>query len=455
MGRDINTPRTVEDLIKRYNFEKILGLTRNIENATQGVVKLENELNNILTSIVINLSNVLDSQSEVSLWFYSDTPTLENEPYTLWNNPKDHIGDIYYNQSTGYVYQFNETWERNTDANLVSAMALTNIEIDTTIDHERRVFFNTPKPPYSSGDWWIQNDGTLIICQLGKIEGEYDENDFISSNKYSATVSGKVGNELTVLKGTVQEITEDYVKFTDLATGGSTTIAGENISTGSIQSNNYVQNASGTKIDLTNGSIDTKEFKVDKDGNVTVSSIFTRQGLMSNLTFQTAGWIGVDYNSEGGMTVGNCGIEFNFSLPQDFEVLSAYVTLYTYPCYLSNLGQKSEWCYPKNIRIYKADDLSNIYLAGEKYGYVRLIGDEFFSEIEGAFGENGFTPKRVTDDDHGLENVTSVDIKNSLNKGYNILRIRSGNEPTEEGMWLDSGNGYAVLEIIGYKKYDI
>ena len=300
MSKDINTPRTVEDLIRKYNFEKILGLTKNVENATLGVIKLQNELNSILTSLVINLSDVLDSQSEVSLWFYSDTPTKENEPYILWKNKEEHIGDICYAQNSGYVYQFNgEDWERNTDANLVSAMALTNIELDTTEDHERKVFFNTPTTPYSSGDWWIQDDGTLLICQLGKPTGEYEENDFINSSKYSATVSTKIDNTITVLKGTVQEITEDYVKFIDLSTGGSTTIAGENISTGAIQSNNYVANKTGTKINLLDGVIDTKGFKVDKDGNATVASIITNKGLVSNFQFASGpyfNWLGFNFN---------------------------------------------------------------------------------------------------------------------------------------------------------------
>nr|DAY88387.1 MAG TPA: hypothetical protein [Caudoviricetes sp.] len=47
----------------------------------------------------------------------------------------------------------------------------------------------------------------------------------------------------------------------------------DNIKSGNIQSKNYVSNTSGTKINLENGTIDTKNFKVDDSGNVNVKGI--------------------------------------------------------------------------------------------------------------------------------------------------------------------------------------
>lgn len=272
MGKNNIFVRTAQELEKKYNFASLLGLKKNVEITRQGIQKIENELNNILTALVINLKDVLDSQSDVSLWFYSGTPTKLNAPYINWVTPSDHTGDIYYDQSTGRVYQYNnDIWEVNTNPDLVEAMAITNAELDTQ-DHERKVFFTTPTIPYSNGDWWIKTDGTLFICQISKTSGIYEEDDFISSENYTQSVAEKIGDEIKVLKGTITTMSENYAKFTDLATGGSTTIAGENISTGNIQSNNYIQNTSGTKINLTDGSIDTKNFKVDSSGNMSCSN---------------------------------------------------------------------------------------------------------------------------------------------------------------------------------------
>ena len=48
-----------------------------------------------------------------------------------------------------------------------------------------------------------------------------------------------------------------------------------------ITSKNYVPNSAGTKIDLANGTIDTKNFKVDSAGNVAMTGTLTMQGAQS------------------------------------------------------------------------------------------------------------------------------------------------------------------------------
>lgn len=277
MAKNDVVVRTAADLERKYNLGSLGGLKKNVEITAQGIQKIENELNSMLNALMINLKDVLDSQSEISLWFYSGKPTLSNEPCSLWNKPTEHIGDIYYDISSGFVYQYKEydgeaVWEINADPNLVEAMAITNAETDTTTDHERKVFFDTPTIPYSNGDWWIKDDGSLYICQISKTSGTYEESDFINSSEYTESIATKINNEITVLKGTVTMISENFAKFTDLATGGSTTISGDNITTGNIQSQNYIQNTSGTKIFLEDGVIDAKNFKVDANGNVTCNN---------------------------------------------------------------------------------------------------------------------------------------------------------------------------------------
>lgn len=53
---------------------------------------------------------------------------------------------------------------------------------------------------------------------------------------------------------------------------GHTTINGDKITTGSIKSANYVENTSGTKFNLTDGTIDSKNFKVSSDGTITANN---------------------------------------------------------------------------------------------------------------------------------------------------------------------------------------
>ena len=130
--QDANGVRTAQDLEKKYDFAGLLGLKKNIEYAQKSILQINNEINNILHSLILNLKDVLDSQSEVSLWFYDNIPTLQNEPYINWSSPPEHYGDIYYDRKTGYVYQYSESgWKRNKDTSLVQAMAITNSELVT------------------------------------------------------------------------------------------------------------------------------------------------------------------------------------------------------------------------------------------------------------------------------------------------------------------------------------
>lgn len=277
--------RTAAELEQKYNLSRLANYAVNIETNSKDIIKIQKQLEDTLKTIVINLGDTL--QSSVSLWFYEGTPTTSNEPYTDWNDPTEHYDDLYYDQLTGYVYKFTSNgWDRQYDLSLIGAMALTNAELDVSLDHERQVYLTQPTPPYSSGDWWIQEDGTLYICQLGKTSGDYEEDDFLISTKYTSNIATKENDTITVLKGTVQVITEDYVQYTDLSTGGSSVINGDNITTGTIKSSNYIQGTSGTKLSLNNGAIDSKYFKLDQYGRVECNQISINGGTELNRNFE-------------------------------------------------------------------------------------------------------------------------------------------------------------------------
>ena len=86
---------------------------------------------------------------------------------------------------------------------------------------------------------------------------------------------------------------------------GTTTINGGCISTGAIMSGNYVSGTSGTKINLSDGTIDTKDFKVSSTGYVTATS-----GTIGGCTMDTGGFYsGTGSNIAG---VGVFGIRYAF-----------------------------------------------------------------------------------------------------------------------------------------------
>lgn len=213
VNRDKTGSFTIEQLKRQYNLDNKKA-TRAIEQQSQNLIKLENELDSIMTSIIINLGELLENQSNISLWFFDGTPSLENDPYISWSEPTEHEGDLYYDRQTGIVYKFiNNTWVEQTEKELNQAMALTNTATDTN-DNERKVFFTTPTVPYKSGDWWIKEDGVLYICQIGKEEGAYEDEDFIISSGYQDAISVKNINDFTVLNGKVTTIEQGVDEIT-------------------------------------------------------------------------------------------------------------------------------------------------------------------------------------------------------------------------------------------------
>ncbi len=464
--QDSNGVRNAQDLEKKYDFASLLGLKKNIEYAQKSILQINNEINNILQSLILNLKDVLDSQSEVSLWFYKDMPTLENRPYIDWSLPQEHYGDIYYDKKTGYVYQYSENgWIRNKDTSLVQAMALTNAELPED-DHERKIFFTTPITPYSSGDWWIKSEGILYICQLGKIsELTYDETDFVPANQYSTTIALQQGDKITVLQGTVQQITKDYVKFTDLSTGGSTTIAGENIKTGIITSVNYVSNLKGMKINLNTGTIDTKNFKVDENGNVSLlngSQIITDDGLMTNLQY-----IGSNMGYQGlvqfGINLNLQNEKFEKSkiviyadIPSNFKVHKAYLTLIHQPAFWNNLY----WGYSRNIGIYKAT--LNGKFEGDWNSDFQNNTEDTVTQITKIYGTSDtWQPSTPSTTSNKIETKTTSDISSSISNGLNKLVVQTSNDvPTYESDYntnlqkamVNTGRLMAILNVYGFTK---
>ena len=91
--------RTPEDLERKY-LTKIGELQKNYELQKLGLNKVENELNdfaNQVTKDITDLQNQTDGQ--ISTWFESGVPTLENYPASEWTTEeikKQHLADIYY-----------------------------------------------------------------------------------------------------------------------------------------------------------------------------------------------------------------------------------------------------------------------------------------------------------------------------------------------------------------------
>lgn len=225
MKQDVVGVRTAQDLERKYNFSS---MQTAIKQSEQGITKISSELDNFVSATVSTLDNLQNQiDGNITTFYYSGVPTLSNLPASEWSQTEYnvHLGDLYYDKNTGYAYRFyydseNDVygWVKLTDSDVTQALALANSASDTA-DSKRRVFLVQPTPPYDNGDLWINNQ-EIYICQISKgINESFSVNDFINNLKYTDdTLATQIGNQLTVIAGTVSVIEQSNndlnVRFT-------------------------------------------------------------------------------------------------------------------------------------------------------------------------------------------------------------------------------------------------
>lgn len=285
--RDINKLRTPEDLERKYNLNDILTLKENYELQKNGLNKVENELNNFVIATGKNLKELQDQvDGNITTWFYSGVPTASNEPASTWitdTEKNNHLGDLYYDKDTGYAYRYSldndvYSWIKITDNDVTQALAIANSAKDTA-DSKRRVFVVQPTTPYDVGDLWIK-DEELYRCQTTKASSEtFEENDWIIATKYTDdTKANQVGENLTILSGTVAEIRDDVDSLSSTMTNTTELVneQGEKIGDLQVQQSQVTQTVNDFDISIKN---------VQKSLETANGTIQTLEGTITDMSF--------------------------------------------------------------------------------------------------------------------------------------------------------------------------
>lgn len=270
-------------------------------------------------------------------------------------------------------------------------------------------------------------------------------------------------------------ISRKSVTYTDLETGGSTTINGSNITTGTIdasvvnveninasnitagnlQSDNYVADTTGTKISLTDGTIDTKNFKVDSTGNVNLGSgakIIGGDGLLTNLFYEGKYNIGFAEWSSG---VDYYYIIVDVNIPSNFTITEAKITfqhnpqLWTDP----NSPYGDVWGYARAVKVYKMNAGTSYLIDNINIKYTIDAGN--LTEIPSALGVTAYTPTNQSGATYNV--VTGGDVHTYFTTGHNIIVLKSTDSlPASGSTYLATKTGYglAQVNIIGYTSFE-
>ena len=180
----------------------------------------EETVNNLINNSQVIKDLQKQTDGAIETWFYEGVPTLDNLPAIDWNTEdlkKIHIGDLYYDQTTGYAYRFTKynddvnpyRWNRIKDNDIVAALEAAN-HAQATADGKMKVFYGDIKPTnYQVGDMWV--NATLegkfnndIARAVAKSES-FNADDWVLASRYSEAIA------------TIQKWTNEYeTKFSNL-----------------------------------------------------------------------------------------------------------------------------------------------------------------------------------------------------------------------------------------------
>lgn len=168
----------------------------------------DQSLNDFVSAVydptIAGLQHQIDGQIET--WYYDYEPTLSDLPASDWKTEAErarHEGDLFYWKSKGFAYRFFRDgstwkWQMVQDTDITKALAEA-AQAQDTADSKRRVFINTPYPPYDVGDLWSQGiNGDIMRCIKARASGGYDPADWDLASKY--VDSDYVGTQVTTTK---------------------------------------------------------------------------------------------------------------------------------------------------------------------------------------------------------------------------------------------------------------
>lgn len=119
-----------------------------------------------IDTAIENIQKQVDGSIET--WFYDGLPTSSNLPESQWtttDDKKNHLGDLYYDNITGYAYRYSNTgteqnprfeWKKISDQDVTKALS-DAAKAQYTADHKMKVFVRQPldSEDYQVGDLWV------------------------------------------------------------------------------------------------------------------------------------------------------------------------------------------------------------------------------------------------------------------------------------------------------------
>lgn len=228
------------------------GQEKTLEELGSEAMESKDFINNTLPGILDEIKAQLDGQIEQHFYQIDPSPLstapgsedgVPNSEWTDSTTKENHLGDLYYNTTSGKVWRYVKiqwrpkpgyapgtfyVWQELQDSELAQAIAIANEALELGKE-KNRIFTSTPVPPYDVGDLWVQGaTGDIMRCKTARESGAFTSSDWEKASKYTDDsalknfINGDFANAIDTMTEQIDGKIETWFQTSDPASNWTT-----------------------------------------------------------------------------------------------------------------------------------------------------------------------------------------------------------------------------------------
>lgn len=228
------------------------GQEKTLEELGSEAMESKNFINNTLPGILDEIQAQLDGQIEQHFYQIDPSPlstapgSEDGVPNSGWTDStmkENHLGDLYYNTTSGKVWRYVKiqwrpkpgyapgtfyVWQELQDSELAQAIAIANEALELGKE-KNRIFTSTPVTPYDVGDLWVQGaTGDIMRCKTARESSAFTSSDWEKASKYTDDsalknfINGDFANAIDTMTEQIDGKIETWFQTSDPASNWTT-----------------------------------------------------------------------------------------------------------------------------------------------------------------------------------------------------------------------------------------
>ena len=228
------------------------GQEKTLEELGSEAMESKDFINNTLPGILDEIKAQLDGQIEQHFYQIDPSPLstapgsedgVPNSEWTDSTTKENHLGDLYYNTTSGKVWRYVKiqwrpkpgyapdtfyVWQELQDSELAQAIAIANEALELGKE-KNRTFTSTPVTPYDVGDLWVQGaTGDIMRCKTARESGAFTSSDWEKASKYTDDsalknfINGDFANAINTMTEQIDGKIETWFQTSDPASNWTT-----------------------------------------------------------------------------------------------------------------------------------------------------------------------------------------------------------------------------------------